>query len=64
MGGITFGILGPIVTGYLVSLTGNFRIALVLCGGLAVVAAVLVTSLTRRPMGESLTGPVALSGVA
>ncbi len=52
LGGITFGILGPIVTGYLVALTGNFKVALALCAGLSLLAVVLVTGLTRRPMGE------------
>jgi MFS family permease len=52
LGGITFGILGPIVTGYLVALTGDFKIALVLCGGLSVVAAVLVSTLTHQALGE------------
>jgi ACS family glucarate transporter-like MFS transporter len=52
LGGISFGLLGPIVTGYLVSLTGNFRVALVLCGGLSLLAAVLISTLTRHPMGE------------
>jgi MFS family permease len=52
LGGITFGILGPIVTGYLVALTGDFKIALVLCGGLSVLAAILVSTLTHRALGE------------
>ncbi|HEY4173861.1 MAG TPA: hypothetical protein VGM42_12605, partial [Rhodopila sp.] len=52
LGGITFGIMGPIVTGYLVALTGNFKVALVLCGGLSVIAAILVSTLTHRPLGE------------
>jgi len=61
LGGISFGILGPIVTGYLVSITGNFRVALVLCGGLSLMAAVLVTSMTRRAMGERISGRVVLA---
>lgn len=52
LGGITFGILGPIVTGYLVALTGNFKVALVLCGGLSLVATILVSTLTHRALGE------------
>lgn len=55
LGGITFGILGPIVTGYLVALTGNFKIALVLCGGLSILAVILVSTLTHRPLGERRT---------
>jgi MFS family permease len=57
LGGITFGILGPIVTGYLVALTGDFKIALVLCAGLSVVAAILVGTLTHRALGEGRVAP-------
>jgi cyanate permease len=64
LGGISFGIVGPIVTGYLVSLTGDFKVALVLCGGLSLAAAILVTSLTRHPMGERSARGVALAGTA
>lgn len=52
LGGISFGLMAPIVTGYLVSSTGNFAVALVLCGVLSLVAAIVVTTLTRHPMGE------------
>lgn len=62
LGGISFGIAGPIVTGYLVSLTGDFKVALVLCGGLSLAAAILVTSLTRHPMGERAASSVAVAG--
>src|SRR5579859_195511 len=62
LGGISFGIAGPIVTGYLVSLTGDFKVALVLCGGLSLAAAILVTSLTRQPMGERAVNGVAVAG--
>jgi MFS family permease len=58
LGGITFGILGPIVTGYLVALTGNFKVALILCGGLSVLAVILVSTMTRRPLGDgALSAP-------
>jgi cyanate permease len=59
LGGITFGLLGPIVTGYLVSLTGDFTIALVLCGGLSLVATVVVSTLTRHPMGDAAAKNIA-----
>lgn len=62
LGGISFGIAGPIVTGYLVSLTGDFKVALVLCGGLSLAAVILVTSLTRQPMGERVANGVAVAG--
>jgi hypothetical protein len=35
-----------------VALTGDFKIALVLCGGLSVLAAILVSTLTHRALGE------------
>jgi ACS family glucarate transporter-like MFS transporter len=62
LGGISFGIAGPIVTGYLVSLTGDFKVALVLCGGLSLAAVILVTSLTRHAMGERAASVVAIAG--
>lgn len=52
LGGVSFGIVGPIVTGYLVNMMGDFKVALVLCGGLSVVAALAVTFLTRQAIGE------------
>jgi cyanate permease len=52
LGGISFGIMGPIVTGYLVAMTGDFKIALVLCGGLSFVAAAVVMTFTSRPLGD------------
>ncbi|HVY16796.1 MAG TPA: MFS transporter [Rhodopila sp.] len=55
LGGISFGIAGPIVTGYLVAATGDFKVALVLCGTLSIVATIAVCTLTRRPMGEPRT---------
>lgn len=64
LGGISFGIAGPIVTGYLVSVTGDFKVALVLCGGLSLAAAILVTSLTRHAMGERAVSGVAIAGAA
>ena len=57
LGGITFGLLGPIVTGYLVSLTGNFRVALLLCGALSVAAAAAVMTLTSQPLAERKGAP-------
>lgn len=61
LGGIMFGLLGPIVTGYLVSLTGSFAVALALCGGLSLVASVLVTTLTRHPLGEGQKRSIAFA---
>jgi MFS family permease len=64
LGGITFGILGPIVTGYLVALTGDFKVALVLCGALSVIAVLLVTLMTRRPLGEDAANPLPIADPA
>jgi MFS family permease len=64
LGGISFGIAGPIVTGYLVSLTGDFKVALVLCGGLSLAAAILITSLTRHPMGARAEHGIMLAETA
>jgi hypothetical protein len=44
-----------------VVLTGNFVIALVLCGGLSLLGSVLVSTLTRHPMGEGFKPNVALA---
>jgi hypothetical protein len=35
-----------------VALTGNFKVALVLCGGLSILAAIVVSTLTHRALGE------------
>lgn len=59
-GGITFGLAGPIVTGYLVRLTGDFKVALVLCGALSIIATLLTLLMTRRPMGEGVPGAVVM----
>jgi ACS family glucarate transporter-like MFS transporter len=52
LGGISFGIAGPIVTGYLVQAMGDFKVALVLCGALSVIATLATLTLTLRPLGE------------
>jgi MFS family permease len=52
LGGNVFGLLAPIVTGYLVAATGSFVSAFVLAGVLALVGAVLSFGLTRSPIGR------------
>lgn len=57
LGGNSFGILAPIVTGYLVNSTGNFTIAFVICGILALVGALIELFLVRGSIGESAATP-------
>jgi dipeptide/tripeptide permease len=52
LGGNSFGLLAPIVTGYLVEATGNFNSAFVLAGVLALVGATVTLALARTPIGE------------
>ena len=52
LGGNTFGLLAPIVTGYLVEATGSFNSAFILAGALALIGAVVTLALARTPIGE------------
>jgi ACS family glucarate transporter-like MFS transporter len=52
LGGNTFGLLAPIVTGYLVEATGSFNSAFILAGALALIGAVVTLGLARTPIGE------------
>jgi MFS family permease len=63
LGGNIFGLLAPIVTGYIVQATGSFASAFVLAGVLALLGAVISLVLTRHTLGEagSLAGQVAPS---
>lgn len=49
-GGNTFGLLAPIVTGYVLALSGSYSAAFVLAGVLLLSGAVTVLTLTRRPL--------------
>ncbi len=51
LGGNVFGILAPIVTGYVVQLTGSYDYAFVVAGALLLVGATSALSLTHRPIG-------------
>ncbi|MCL5044943.1 MAG: MFS transporter [Deltaproteobacteria bacterium] len=53
LGGNAFGLLAPIVTGYIVAATGSFTSAFVLAGLLALIGAGLSLVLTRHPIGET-----------
>ena len=54
LGGNTFGLLAPIVTGYVVAATGSFNTAFVVAGALALVGAVAAL-LARGMLGEHVS---------
>jgi ACS family glucarate transporter-like MFS transporter len=49
-GGITCGMLAPIITGYIVKETGSFDYAFYVAGGLLVLGAIISFTMTRRPI--------------
>jgi ACS family glucarate transporter-like MFS transporter len=51
LGGNTFGLLAPIVTGYVVAATGSFDAAFVAAGALALIGAVAALALARGTLG-------------
>jgi ACS family glucarate transporter-like MFS transporter len=50
LGGNTIGLIGPIATGYIVKATGGFHGAFALAGAVALIGAVCVSTMTRRPI--------------
>jgi hypothetical protein len=52
LGGNSFGLLAPIVTGYVVAATGSFNAAFAAAGALALVGAVAALALARGTLGE------------
>jgi cyanate permease len=48
LGGNSFGIMGPIVTGYVLALTGSFNATFAVAGVLALLGAVCTLTLTRQ----------------
>jgi MFS family permease len=52
LGGNAFGLLAPIVTGYVVNATGSFNSAFVTAGVLALIGAVAALALSRGAIGE------------
>jgi ACS family glucarate transporter-like MFS transporter len=59
-GGNVFGLLAPIVTSYVIAGTGSYGGAFIVAGGLLIAGAVVVLSMTRRPIITRATGaPVA-----
>lgn len=53
LGGNTFGLLAPIVTGYIVALTRSFNSAFFVAGGLALFGAVVSLVLSHGTIGEA-----------
>ncbi len=58
LGGNVFGLMAPIVTGYIVQITGSFSSAFVLAGALSLLGAAVSFGLTRHTLGEAT--PVAV----
>ena len=52
VGGNIFGMLAPIVTGYVIAATGSYSWAFVIAGTLLVLGAASVLGLTRQPIGR------------
>ena len=50
LGGNIFGVAAPIITGYIVKGTGSFNSAFALAGGLALIGAVSVFTMSGRPI--------------
>ena len=51
VGGNLFGLMAPIVTGYVIAATGSYDMAFVIAGTLLVAGAASVLTLTRQPIG-------------
>jgi ACS family glucarate transporter-like MFS transporter len=52
LGGNLFGLLAPVVTGYLVAASGNFSSAFIAAGALALIGSVVTLTLSRGAIGE------------
>jgi len=50
LGGNSFGMMGPIVTGFVVGITGSFNGTFAVAGILALIGAVATLTMTRRPI--------------
>ncbi|NWB31910.1 MFS transporter [Pseudomonas gingeri] len=50
VGGNVFGMLAPVVTGYVISATGSYNWAFGIAGGLLLTGALVILSMTRKPM--------------
>jgi MFS family permease len=61
LGGNVFGLLAPIVTGYIVQITGSFSSAFVVAAGLSLIGAAVSFTMTRHTLGEA--APVAVGAM-
>lgn len=61
LGGNVFGLLAPIITGYIVQATGSFSAAFILAGVLTLIGAVVSFTFTRHTLGEET--PVAVGAM-
>ena len=64
LGGNTFGLLAPIVTGYLVDVTKSFNSAFIAAGVLALIGAAAALGLARGTIGEVRAAALAEPGLA
>ena len=64
VGGNVFGLMAPIVTGYVIAVTGSYDMAFVIAGVLLVIGATSILTLTRRPIGRRCWQPVRASSRA
>jgi MFS family permease len=64
LGGNIFGILAPIVTGYVVQATGSFNMAFVVAGALLVLGSLTVFLLARKPIGPAEGSAILATRVA
>lgn len=58
LGGNTFGLIAPIVTGYVVQITGSFDNAFFIAGGLPLIGAAAALTMTLRPIMPRALAPV------
>ncbi len=58
VGGNGFGIIAPIITGYVIAITGSYNMAFVIAGVLLVIGAVSTLTLTRHPIRERIVSGV------
>jgi MFS family permease len=61
VGGNVFGMMAPIVTGYVIDATGSYSGAFVIAGGLLACGAASILGLTRQPIGMRLRASQELS---
>jgi ACS family glucarate transporter-like MFS transporter len=61
LGGISFGAVAPIVTGYIVKSTGSFDGAFYVAGGLLFVGALIAFTMTRQPIHFAEEDPASAS---